>query len=426
MENEFLTVSRLFSIAHEFNLSISPENYAFFKSLGSTFQHLKSSLLYTEAQCEDNIRKFTVDLNNMIAKVYKESIDLKARLQSPRLLSLDTTPQVANENLKLFDEMIQKFIEQAKNYAAYQERFGNTIKQVKKKLTTDYLMQDYGSQTISILKLQTELNEIEHDINLRKLLWKSIEEWEIMVKDWLEMILDEIKVDNLQKDMNRFTQNIFLLEKGLPHNDLVPKLKEKIFDFKKAMPIIVALRNPNLKKRHWIQLRGIISRNVMDNENLSLGMLLEADVLQFRDKISDVSSLATNEATLETMLNKIIDVWKKTDFRLVADTSKDTFIITSTEEISILLEESQLTMATIKSSRYVGPIKTLVEDWDRKLVLFAKTLEEWIEFQKKWLYLEQIFTTPDIQRQLQTETKIFLTVSILILSFSVLRKLFLL
>jgi hypothetical protein len=52
--------------------------------------------------------------------------------------------------------------------------------------------------------------------------------------------------------------------------------------------------------------------------------------------------LATNEATLETMLNKIIEVWKKTDFRIVADTSKDTFIITSTEEIQILLEESQV------------------------------------------------------------------------------------
>ena len=64
-------------------------------------------------------------------------------------------------------------------------------------------------------------------------------------------------------------------------------------------------------------------------------------------------------------------------------------------------------MATIKSSRYVGPIKIQVEDWDRKLVLFSKTLEEWTESQKKYLYLEQIFTAADIQRQLSQETKIF-------------------
>ncbi len=59
--------------------------------------------------------------------------------------------------------------------------------------------------------------------------------------------------------------------------------------------------------------------------------------------------MATNEATLETMLNKIIDIWKRTDFRIVADHSKDTFFITSTEEIQILVEESQV---TIISSNY--------------------------------------------------------------------------
>ena len=38
------------------------------------------------------------------------------------------------------------------------------------------------------------------------------------------------------------------------------------------------------------------------------------------------------------MLNRIIDVWKKTDFRLVKDHTKDTYIITATDEIQILLE----------------------------------------------------------------------------------------
>jgi hypothetical protein len=64
-------------------------------------------------------------------------------------------------------------------------------------------------------------------------------------------------------------------------------------------------------------------------------------------------------------------------------------------------------MTTIKTSRFVGPIKNQVEDWDRRLVLFSKTLEEWILCQKRWLYLKQIFSTPDIQRQLIQETKVF-------------------
>lgn len=41
LEAEFALVTRLFAIANEFSLSITPEQYAFFKSLGSTFHHLK-------------------------------------------------------------------------------------------------------------------------------------------------------------------------------------------------------------------------------------------------------------------------------------------------------------------------------------------------------------------------------------------------
>ncbi len=62
--------------------------------------------------------------------------------------------------------------------------------------------------------MQGELNELEHDISLRRLLWKSIEEWDVLIKDWLSKLLDEVKVDMIQKDVNRFTQNIYLLEKG--------------------------------------------------------------------------------------------------------------------------------------------------------------------------------------------------------------------
>jgi hypothetical protein len=65
-------------------------------------------------------------------------------------------------------------------------------------------------------------------------------------------------------------------------------------------------------------------------------------------------------------------------------------------------------MSTIKSSRYITPIRQLVDEWDKRLTLLSKTIDEWITCQRRWLYLEQIFSTPDIQ--LTQETKIFVQV----------------
>lgn len=132
---------------------------------------------------------------------------------------------------------------------------------------------------MSLSTLQSELNELEHDIALRQLLWKSINEWDQLVRAWLSKLLDEIKVDLIQKDVNRFTQNIYMLEKGLPANELVPRLKEKIMDFKKALPIIIALRNSNLKPRHFNQIKFLIGHDlVTDKEKITMSVLLNTDV----------------------------------------------------------------------------------------------------------------------------------------------------
>ncbi|CAF1506431.1 unnamed protein product, partial [Didymodactylos carnosus] len=258
---------------------------------------------------------------------------------------------------------------------------------------------------ISLQTVQNELSDIEHDINLRKLLWESQQNWTKLYKEWTNTPLEAINVDVLQREMNKFTQNIYMLEKGLPQNDIIPTLKYSIIEFKKSLPVIIAFRNPHLKQRHFDQLRVLVGKDIVDDEGLKLKKLLTPEILQHTDPITDISSLASNEAALETMLNKVIERWRHLDFRVVTHHGKETFIITGFEEILQHLEESQVTMTTIKSSRYINPIKQQVDEWDKRLTLLAKTVDEWIACQRRWLYLEQIFSTPDIQ--LVQETKIF-------------------
>ena len=62
--------------------------------------------------------------------------------------------------------------------------------------------------------LHGEVVEVEHDLALRKLLWESLEEWQRLVQDWQLTPFESLLVDDLQKDVTRFVQTVFLLEKG--------------------------------------------------------------------------------------------------------------------------------------------------------------------------------------------------------------------
>uniref|UniRef100_A0A8D2LM47 Dynein axonemal heavy chain 14 n=1 Tax=Varanus komodoensis TaxID=61221 RepID=A0A8D2LM47_VARKO len=81
-----------------------------------------------------------------------------------------------------------------------------------------------------------------------------------------------------------------------------------------------------------------------------------------KKEINEVSITATNETTLEVMLKKIIALWCKTNFHLSPyhTESSSTLIISSAEDITALLEDSQVTISTIKGSCYVGPIKSQI------------------------------------------------------------------
>ncbi len=66
----------------------------------------------------------------------------------------------------------------------------------------------------SAQEIQADLSEIERDLTLRRLLWESQEEWDKLEADWISCPFDTLNVDITQKNVNRFTQTVYMLEKG--------------------------------------------------------------------------------------------------------------------------------------------------------------------------------------------------------------------
>lgn len=59
------------------------------------------------------------------------------------------------------------------------------------------------------------------------------------------------------------------------------------------------------------------------------------------------------------------------------------------------------------ASKDVALILEQVDSWQKKLSLFADTIDEWVGVQRDWMYLENIFSAEDICTQLPDEARKF-------------------
>ena len=160
--------------------------------------------------------------------------------------------------------------------------------------------------------------------------------------------------------------------------------------------------------RHWDKIQEIIGQPIVRDETFTLQKILDMKCPDHSDAISQVSVEATQERQLESQLEKIVKRWQDVSFAVTNyKESKDTFILGGLEEVFTALEDSMVTMTTILSSRFVAGIRTEVEKVEKNMNVFSDTLDEWLAVQKNWMYLESIFSAPDIQRQLPNESKQF-------------------
>ena len=93
--------------------------------------------MYCEAKKDENIQKFSVDLERIIENLTRELHQLSNQIRNPSLLDDDMSPSTAMETIAYLKDDLNNLSKNAKNFAAYEDCFARALSTSARKRTLD-------------------------------------------------------------------------------------------------------------------------------------------------------------------------------------------------------------------------------------------------------------------------------------------------
>ena len=63
--------------------------------------------------------------------------------------------------------------------------------------------------------------------------------------------------------------------------------------------------NPNIKRRHWLQLEKVLKCKFSQDGSKTLNQLEELGIFNYPEVVADLSAQASSDSTLEGLLKKV-------------------------------------------------------------------------------------------------------------------------
>jgi dynein heavy chain len=257
------------------------------------------------------------------------------------------------------------------------------------------------------------IDAIEKELDPCFRLWNMIAEFNSNQREWMSgsfLSIDAPKVETDVVDWFKSSAKMAkLLQDEYPRAaECAQRLREVTGDFRKHLPIMVALATPALKQRHWDQLSTLLGVDPIEpNEDLTLEELLEWGVATHIEEIEEISVHANKQFGLEKNLAAMKADWGPIEFEVKDYRTSGTAIIGGLEDITTLLDDHIVKTQTMRGSPFVKGILEECMGWQNQLLYGQEMLDEWVKVQRTWMYLEPIFSSDDIMRQLPTEARRF-------------------
>ncbi|CAK83095.1 unnamed protein product (macronuclear) [Paramecium tetraurelia] len=260
----------------------------------------------------------------------------------------------------------------------------------------------------------SKLNSMSREFKPYYDLWSSTYKFKNGIKQWLNDDFMNVDADECERIVEEGVKNIQTAMRTIQVTGIqkiAEAVKAEIDEFRPKVPLLSALRKKGMTVRHWTQvsqLKGLDHVINPDEQGFCFQRILNDGFLDVIDKVVNIGETANKEYQIEMMLDNMLNAWENIKFQCVQ--YKNTFILKGFDEIQIVLDEHIINTSAMVFSPFKKFFEERISEWDKSLRKIQDILEEWAKFQQQWMYLQPIFDSQDIAKQLPAETKKFKTV----------------
>ncbi|KPA85487.1 putative dynein heavy chain [Leptomonas pyrrhocoris] len=269
-----------------------------------------------------------------------------------------------------------------------------------------------GDQRLFGDKLSDYRNVFELDKEFKPYsdLWLTTYTWQESYRRWHTDAFTTLDAAEIEATVASASKTMATLSRTFKDKDamlrIVEGVKSSVEQFKPWVPILSSLRHHGMKERHWTGLSEKLGMALVPGDTL---MVLEdcAPLLAHHEAVIRYCEVAAKESQIETALKEMRAKWESKSFIIEQYKETGTYILKDTSDVVELLDEHLNLTQQLQFSPFKAYFEEAITDWERSLNLISDTLEQWLECQRAWRYLEPILNSEDIAMQLPRLSALF-------------------
>ncbi|KOC68078.1 Dynein heavy chain, cytoplasmic [Habropoda laboriosa] len=300
-------------------------------------------------------------------------------------------PDDALQQLQLFESKFARLKEERDNVAKAKEALE---------------LQEPGVVSTSEDRMQIVFEELQ-DL---KGVWSELSKIWAQIDDTREKPWLSVQPRKLRQQLDGMMAQLKELPARLRQYSSYEYVKKMLQSYTKVNMLIVELKSDALKERHWKQLTRQLRVNWVLSE-LTLGQVWDVNLQKNEGIVKDIILVAQGEMALEEFLKQVRESWQTYELDLINYQNKCR-LIRGWDDLFNKVKEHINSVAAMKLSLYYKVFEEEALTWEEKLNRINALFDVWIDVQRRWVYLEGIFSgSADIKTLLPVETSRFQSIS---------------